>query len=180
MYLPNARRKDLTVRELAEETVIYDHKCNKAHCLNRTTAFIWRQCDGSVSVEYLVERVRKELNIGQAGPVVQLALEQLSRRDLLLQPVPSMGVPTLMARRAVLKRLAAAASLPLVLSVSARAARGESVVAEASCGAICLYDANGQLKNTIVAGATPTAKCQVRCPSTGPANSSSIIQGRLE
>jgi hypothetical protein len=46
MYLPQARTEGLTVRELAEETLVYDKERHKAHCLNRTAACVWKHCDG--------------------------------------------------------------------------------------------------------------------------------------
>ena len=39
--LPKARQEQLTVRELPDETVVYDLARHKAHCLNPTAALIW-------------------------------------------------------------------------------------------------------------------------------------------
>lgn len=118
--LPKARTEGLTVRELADETLIYDLKTLKAHCLNPTCARIWRACDGATPVARLAERMQAELGIERGQAVVQLALEQLTRRGLLEQPVqPLMGKARL-SRRQILKTLAAAAvALPVVMTLGA-------------------------------------------------------------
>ena len=38
--LPHARTKDLVIRELGDETLIYDLANDRAHCLNETAAFV--------------------------------------------------------------------------------------------------------------------------------------------
>ena len=47
--LPHARVNELIVRELPEETLVYDQKHDKAHCLNRAAALVWRHCDGQTT-----------------------------------------------------------------------------------------------------------------------------------
>jgi len=39
MVLPKARQDKLIVRELPNETLLYDHVSAKAHCLNQTAAW---------------------------------------------------------------------------------------------------------------------------------------------
>jgi hypothetical protein len=92
--------------------------------------------------------------------------------------VPPAAAPARLARRAMLKKLAAAASLPLAFSVAAGAARADGQSSATSCGALCNYDASGKLRNTITTGCAPTSLCQAVCPSTGYANGSAIVQGK--
>ena len=40
--LPVRRAEGLIVQEVAEETVVYDQKGHRAHCLNKTAALVWR------------------------------------------------------------------------------------------------------------------------------------------
>ncbi len=47
--LPVARHKNLIVKELPDETLIYDLDSDKAHCLNQTAALVWKNCDGTRS-----------------------------------------------------------------------------------------------------------------------------------
>jgi hypothetical protein len=44
--LPHARSEGLVIRELPEETLVYDLKRHRAHCLNPTAARVWSYCDG--------------------------------------------------------------------------------------------------------------------------------------
>ena len=85
MYLPQARTDHLVVRELPEETLVYDLERNKAHCLNRTVALVWRLCDGTRSPAALCEVAKEKLRLQDAEALVHLALEQLGRRNLLAE-----------------------------------------------------------------------------------------------
>ena len=44
--LPHARTDNLVIRELDDETLVYDMERDEAHCLNQTAALVWKQCDG--------------------------------------------------------------------------------------------------------------------------------------
>lgn len=85
MLNPIARTEKLTIRQLPDETLVYDHQTGKGHCLNPIAALVWKQCDGTATVAELAGR------IGQPAAVVESALEQLSRRDLLVQPAPPLN-----------------------------------------------------------------------------------------
>jgi hypothetical protein len=129
--LPLARHQGLTVREMPEETLVYDLERNKAHCLNRTSALVWKHCDGKTTVERLAARMRDELATPDAVAVVQLALEQLSRRHLLAEEMSPISAEARLSRREALKRLGkkvavATALLPLIMTVPARTARAQA------------------------------------------------------
>jgi hypothetical protein len=47
--MPLVRTVDLVIQELGQEILVYDLTCNKAHCLNRAAALVWRRCDGRSS-----------------------------------------------------------------------------------------------------------------------------------
>src|SRR5947209_16684541 len=113
---PRARQDHLTVRELPDETLIYDRLRHKAHCLNATASLVWRHCDGQTSVDALAGLVTRERGARGAAEVVTLALEQLAGRHLLdLAPAP-LAAAERQSRRDALKKLAVtAAVLPLVL-----------------------------------------------------------------
>ncbi len=121
MSFPLARSDKLTIRELAGETLIYDLARHKAHCLNSTVALVWRHCDGRTTLVELAAVVQRELQVADAKAVVDLALEQLSRRNLLAQPWVPLTASQRLARREILKKLAVAAVLlPLVMTITAR------------------------------------------------------------
>ncbi|MDQ5844969.1 MAG: PqqD family protein, partial [Acidobacteriota bacterium] len=48
--LPLARQSSLIVKELEDETLVYDQETDQAHCLNETAALVWKNCDGRNSV----------------------------------------------------------------------------------------------------------------------------------
>lgn len=139
--LPLARRENLSVRETTEETIVYDLINHKAHCLNRTAALVWKHCDGRTNV---TELARLLPNLDECGSVavVQLALEQLARRQLLeKEPAAEVVVLQRQSRRDALKKVAAAmAALPLIFSLTAQRAHAQASHVAAfppPCGGTC-------------------------------------------
>jgi hypothetical protein len=43
---PCARKAGLVIQDMPDEVLVYDLDTNKAHCLNKSAAFVWRSCDG--------------------------------------------------------------------------------------------------------------------------------------
>ncbi len=124
---PRARREYLTVHELPEETLVYDRKRHKGHCLNAVAALVWRNCDGKTSEDELMRIVAGATGIVPATELVGLALEQLGRRNLLEKSPPPLSSADRVSRRDVLKKLAvAAAVLPLIVSVATKTAAQSS------------------------------------------------------
>jgi hypothetical protein len=135
-YMPRARRSKLVVRELADETLVYDVEGHRAHCLNRTAALVWGLCDGRSTVSRIAEKAGERLSARVPDEVVRLALEQLADRELLAPGgvIPAAG--DYVSRRAMMRRLglAAAVALPLVTSViSPTPVMAQSPCTETSC-----------------------------------------------
>jgi len=40
--LPRARKDGLVIKELVNETLVYDLERDEAHCLNQTAALVWK------------------------------------------------------------------------------------------------------------------------------------------
>ena len=118
---PLARKDKLTVRELPEETLVYDLESHRAHCLNRTSALVWKHCDGRHDVDALAAILARELGLParEAGAAARLALEQLGRRQLLQEKVAPPLEEERVSRRTALRKLAkaTAAALPLVMTL---------------------------------------------------------------
>jgi hypothetical protein len=138
---PLAKRSKLVVRELADETLVYDVEGHSAHCLNRTAALVWELCDGRNTISRIAGRMGERLSARvpeeMVGEVVRLALEQLADRGLL-EPGDSLPGPAvnLVSRRALMRRLglAAVVALPLVTSViSPTPSMAQSPCDETSC-----------------------------------------------
>ena len=51
---PKARQHGLVIQEMPDEVLVYDLDTNKAHCLNRSAALVWRSCDGNNTVADIV------------------------------------------------------------------------------------------------------------------------------
>src|SRR5215207_7627235 len=109
-YTPRARRSKLVVRELADETLVYDLEGHRAHCLNRTAALVWGLCDGGNTVSRIAEKVGERLSARVPEEVIRLALDQLADRGLLA-PCDSRPAPAanFVSRRAMMRRLGLAA-----------------------------------------------------------------------
>lgn len=116
---PVSRKTDLTIEELALETVVYDHKRNRMHCLNPSTSFIWRRCDGQTKLEEIAARL-PEVDLPADLDVVRGALKALDRAHLL-EGEPSFAISELPSRRKLGQRLglAAASVLPVITSAVA-------------------------------------------------------------
>ncbi len=77
--LPKARHADLVVRDLDDETIIYDKQTQQATCLNQFAAQVWSLCDGQRSISDIVAT----LDIENGDAEVQVAIEKLSQTGLL-------------------------------------------------------------------------------------------------
>ncbi len=128
---PLARREGLVVQEMPDEVLVYDTNTNKAHCLNKTAAFVWRSCDGSHSINDIAGLMEKEFGANVPDDLVWLAIDQLGKDELLevSEPVVS-GI----SRREVIRRIGIASviALPVVASLVAPS----SALAAVSCGCI--------------------------------------------
>lgn len=124
--LPRALTEDFVIRELDDETLVYDTLRDKAHCLNRTAALVWKQCDGSTTAGEAVRSLNVASSFSVDEDVVWLAVKQLERFHL----VEGSAKPPSVSRRAlVLKYAPAALALPVIMSITAPTPAGTS-----SCG----------------------------------------------
>ncbi len=130
---PLARQSSLIVKEVDDETLIYDLESDQAHCLNNTAAQVWKNCDGRSTVDEIAHRLGKTANTTVDENVVWLALDQLEKFKLLetQAAAPVFAVAGMSRRQAVRALGAAAIALPLITSIVApTSAQGTSV---ASC-----------------------------------------------
>ena len=115
--MPRARQDELVVEELQDETLVYDLERHKARCLNRTAALVWRHCDGQTSVAEMAALLEEQLAVPKDEAVVWLALDRLSRADLLTEPVTLPADKAQYSRREVLRTLRRVAGISLLLPV---------------------------------------------------------------
>lgn len=121
---PLARDTKLTVEHLSSETVIYDHRRHRVHCLNHAVAFVFEQCDGYTTIQEMAERLPDALNLPSDPDIVLVALRKLNRIHLLGGELSDLDSKELPSRRELVQRFAAlgataTALLPVVTSIVA-------------------------------------------------------------
>ena len=156
--LPRARKHRLVIKELENETLVYDLDRDKAHCLNETAARVWKYCDGETSISAIAKRINEQKAFGGDERVVWLALEQLEKFDLLEASPKRPAFLAGVNRRRLMKDVGLAAlALPLIMSIAAPTpAQSASVCAAAPPSQKptgCPCGGNGNcLSNLCVAG----------------------------
>lgn len=118
--LPQARTSQLIVKESDDEVLVYDLRTDQAHCLNKTAAVVWKNCDGTRSID----DIRAALQDGRAVPVdesmVWLAIDQLEKVKLLDQAPMTRSPFSGLNRRQIMRSLGVATlALPVVVSMIA-------------------------------------------------------------
>lgn len=152
-HTPQARRNDLEVAPLLEETVVYDRRTDKAHCLNRTAALVWENCNGRNEPGDIARLIGAHLSAPVPVDVVSLAIADLAKAGLL-EPATA-AQPKGPSRREVIRRTAGIAiALPLISTLLAPAAASAASV----CGCVAPGD----------------CLVQTSCPSTFNCNGSGI------
>lgn len=143
--IPKARFENIVVQELQDEVLIYDLVSHKAHCLNASAAFVWRNCDGHTTSDQIASAFAANWKSSSPQDFVALAIRQLHDSQLLQHPASTS--PRSPSRRQLLKKLgvASAVALPLVQSLVAPT----KLYASVNC--VCVNNADCQ--------------AQVGCPS---------------
>ena len=114
--LPHARTDSLVIRELDDETLVYDTDRDEAHCLNQTAALVWGQCDGKTTAAQAAQSLQSKLDARVDPDLVWLAVKQLQHFHLVESSAKS---PSVSRRSLVLKYAPAALALPVIMSISA-------------------------------------------------------------
>ncbi len=125
--LPKARTEKLIIKELPDETLVYDLLTDKAHCLNETAARVWRRCDGTRTASDLQVAIESESDKPVPVDVIWLALDQLEKFDLIegsgWRPAALQGIN----RRDLIRRVGmATVALPLIVSISTSPAHAQA------------------------------------------------------
>jgi hypothetical protein len=127
--MPHARTDQLVVSDVDDEVLVYDLVRDRAHCLNRTTALVWRHCDGQTPVAALAARLQGELGAPVEVEVVWLALRQLDRAHLLRERL-TLPEDITLSRQELLRKVGVGGIglvvLPAVASILAPAAAAAS------------------------------------------------------
>ena len=129
MKAPTRRKAGLIVRELNDETLIYDKRNLKASCLDGLASDVWNRCDGRRSVSAISKSISSNRGNAIDEKAVWAALDKLAKADLLDAPVE---MPTFIAsgvsRRNAIKALGLGTAVATVTTIVV-----PSVVDAASC-----------------------------------------------
>jgi len=114
---PKARDENLVVQELPDEILVYDLKTDEAHCLNKTAALVWKNCDGKTSVTDIAKLLGGNFGNPVDDDLVWLAIDQLDEKNLLDEQNRS-DSPN---RRELIKKIGMVSviALPIVASLKA-------------------------------------------------------------
>lgn len=156
--VPVARKEGLVIQEMADEVLVYDLETNKAHCLNRTAAAIWKSCDGKNTVSDISKLLADTSGAVAGEDIIWLAIDRLNKTNLLEKRL-TVDFDN-QNRREVIKKvgLAAVVALPIITSLVAPTVASAGSTCPASTGCTC------QFSGTCTAG-TPSGTCV--CSSAG-------------
>jgi hypothetical protein len=123
-FLPTARLQQIITKEIDDELLVYDQTQDKAHCLNKSAAAIWKRCNGQTTPSEIAESLAAELGTSVDLSIVWLGLDELRRKDLLAHSQHWPQAPTgtsVFSRREAIRRVAlgAAIALPIVATIVA-------------------------------------------------------------
>ncbi len=120
-FIPIARKNGIIVQRLEDETLVYDLENNRAMCLNKTAAEVWRNCDGKNTVLDIRDILSIKLKTNVTIGVVELALDQLSKEKLIDSNLQIDLISSRESRRGVIKKLGLASSvaLPMIAAIVA-------------------------------------------------------------
>jgi hypothetical protein len=127
---PKARQDRLLVQELDGETLVYDERNHRAHCLDARAGRVWALCDGTRTLPE-ISRAYGEGAQGEA--VVNWTVAELGKAHLLDESGASDFKA--LSRRTLVKQVGLAA-IPLILAVTAPRARA-AVSSCANAGQPC-------------------------------------------
>ena len=137
MMLPRARNDHLVIKQVADETLVYDLDRHRAYCLNAAAGLIWDQCDGRTDTGQMAAMLQSELGLPRDEDVVQLGLAGLDKAHLLAERLAPSLIAARYSRRKFLAKagvVGLAVLLPTVISiVSPTAAQAATCIASNAC-----------------------------------------------
>ncbi len=165
--IPVARKEGLVIQEMGDEVLVYDLETNKAHCLNRTAAAVWKSCDGQNSVSDVSKLVAKMNGGSRQEDLIWLAIDQLNETNLLETKL-AVNFSN-QNRREVIKKigLAAVIALPIVTSlVAPTVASAGSTCATTGCTCTFTGTCTPVSPATTCTCSSTTTGTQTGCPIT--------------
>jgi hypothetical protein len=132
---PVARAEGLLVESVGDETVIYDLDTKEAHCLKSLAAAVFMYADGNRTASDIAELAAYRMGTPVTESEVNDAFAQLETRALL--DAGPVVVRNGISRRDAIKKFGVVAGVatvtPLIATVSASAAPGDSLIPTGGC-----------------------------------------------
>ena len=137
---PRAKRDGLLSEQLEDELIVYDRERDRAHCLNRTAALVWRHADGERTIADLAAILRAQLDPVADENLVWHALDHLNGANLLEEPPLRSTDEMRASRRQFISKvgLVGVASLLLPAVTSVAAPKPAQAQSSASSGSFSL------------------------------------------
>jgi hypothetical protein len=114
---PKARSEQLLVQRTGQETLVYDERSHRAHCLDARASRVWELCDGG-RTEGEIAAVYGDGEAGRA--VVSWTLGELEKSALLEGSADAARVAL---NRRVLMKTVGLAAIPVIMAITAPRAR---------------------------------------------------------
>ena len=177
---PLARKSNIVIQEMENETLVYDLISNQAFNLNQTSALIWELSDGNKSISEIAENLSKKFQTPVSIEFVWLALEQLAKSDLI-ENINEIGSQFEdISRRELIKKigLSTAIAFPIVSSLMApMAIHSQSGFCGGGCqcpnATVTFCSPAGGGGTTICNNLNPSATCRCRAPFGTPGSGTS-------
>jgi hypothetical protein len=126
-FAPQARREGLVIEESEDELLVYDLERHKAHCLERTAALIWQQCDGQSTLPTIIKRLQEQHRLVIDEDVIWITLRRLDRARLLQERVKApAGLAQRASRRDMMRKVAVIGGLAVFSILAPTAAEAAS------------------------------------------------------
>ena len=121
-FVPHARSTGLIITDLDEEILVYDKECDKAFCLNQTSALVWKYSNGKRTVAEIARAMEHKLHSSVDVQVVWFALQQLEKDHLMRADAALPKQAAGISRREFVKKMgmtAVAVTVPAIISMTA-------------------------------------------------------------
>src|SRR5258708_36739098 len=99
------KRIEALARELHDELLVYDRQRHRVHCLNKTAAAVWLQCNGEATVPEIAKKLENPMCIDGDDVLVRLAVAKIGKAGLLEKSGAAFEGAKILRRRGVLKRI---------------------------------------------------------------------------
>jgi hypothetical protein len=117
IMLYTARKTGLLVRDVGDETIVYDREGDTFKRLNASAATAFRRCQEGASLGDIAQALADELDLPLDEELAQLAVSELMDAGLITGDTDEVPLPTRLSRRTVVKRVSAGAVVAVMVPV---------------------------------------------------------------